>query len=157
MRTNVPHGVKTYCPPLPEYGSHHSKGMICFFDSNHGQSNHHGNNEKTNEICEECGETGCGRPQGEYVCVIITTANFVPGELSQKTNGIWSCCFPLKSSSESSSSKSTCEFEEDLVRYFNQYNKRASSSHRGKGQGKGQSAHVVDVSRLRNYDYSHLK
>jgi hypothetical protein len=151
-------------PSLPQFGSHHSKGMLCFFNAvNGGGDGGVCGGGGGGGVCDKCGESGCLRPSGAYLAVIITTANYIHSDLKLTTNGVWCKCFPLKhqqsSSSSSSSTSSTslgdlrrvikptsdcCEFEDDLCRYFDIYNKRAHKR-------------IVDIDMIRNYDFSRLR
>mmetsp|Transcript_39873 Transcript_39873/g.51386 ORF Transcript_39873/g.51386 Transcript_39873/m.51386 type:complete len:610 (+) Transcript_39873:100-1929(+) len=134
----LPHGVKLHSPPLPDYGSHHSKGMLCFF--------HPSSHSSSTSSCVDCGSSTCTIPSTAYLAVIITTANFIHSDLKLKTNGVWSTILPKKSSSSRSSSSSSTplEFEEDLTRYFNHYNRRAKEV-------------IFDPSCFKEYSFNHLR
>jgi hypothetical protein len=66
--------------------------------------------------------------------VVITTANFLYSDIHAKTNGVW-CAVALEKRAASA-----CELEDDLVAYFECYNKNGRA--------------VVDTQSIREFDFS---
>ena len=140
----LPANTSIHYPHLPDYGSHHSKGVVAYYR-------------------DRC-------------IIVITTANFLHVDIECKTNGVWSAVAPSKTSSSAPSS----ELEDDLVRYFDQYNMRAKKHSSGglSGGGKGgrgsggkgsrtttegaptassATGNVVNSARLRQFDFSGIR
>jgi hypothetical protein len=104
---NLPPSARCYEPPVPAYGTHHSKGFLLWYrDSTTGTRS---------------------------LRVVITTANLLYSDIHAKTNGVWWAVALEKSAA------SHCELEDDLVSYFECYNR------------KGQ---LVDAQSIREFDFS---
>ena len=104
---NLPPSALCYEPPVPAYGTHHSKGFLLWYrDSTTGTRS---------------------------LRVVITTANLLYSDIHAKTNGVWWAVALEKSAA------SHCELEDDLVSYFECYNR------------KGQ---LVDAQSIREFDFS---
>jgi len=138
---NIPEGVHVHYPPLPEYGSHHSKGLLCYYEG---------------------GDKGRGTRDGPHCVFVVCTANFLHVDVRMKTNGVWAAVAPMKGATSASS----CEFEDDLYSYFEHYNARnhAVKTIRSKGELSSTKAstsstrqEVVDSSRIRKYDFSAVR
>ena len=91
---NLPPASLCYFPALPQYGNHHSKGMLIWRQDQSG--------DKT-------------------LTVVVTTANFIHSDIKVKSNGVWYAKVPAKDEARSAS-QSPLEF--DLITYFEQYNIR---------------------------------
>ena len=139
---SIPGGVHVHYPPLPEYGSHHSKGLLCYYEGGEKESQ--------------------GARDGPHCVFVVCTANFLHVDVRMKTNGIWAVAAPVKNAA----SPVSCEFEDDLYSYFEHYNARNHAVKTSRSKSESSPAKtspsstrpgIVDSSRIRKYDFSAVR
>ena len=94
----LPLGASVHYPSLPDYGSHHSKGILAYYRGKGAHDDGSSDNPR----------------DGDHLVFVVTTANFLHCDIRCKTNGVWAAVAPAKLSS---SATPPSEFENDAWRF----------------------------------------